>query len=372
MLVTLKALGTVTPIVTVTVRTQIAGQLREVAFREGQLVKAGDFLAQIDPRPYQVALDQAEAQLAKDQAGLNNAQRDLERYNTLVAQASIARQKRDSQTALVAQYKGTLQSDEAQVKAQKLNLTYARIVSPIAGRIGLRLVDTGNYVQPSDANAIAMITQLEPISVIFTLTEDGLRRVAERLHGPAKVPVTAYDRAGTSQLAEGTLEAIDNQINLTTGTVTLRGIFNNEEGALFPNQFVNVRILVENLHDVNIIPSSAIQHGAGEDFVYVVRRDDTVAARTVRLGAADGERTVIVSGLETGDNVVIDGTDRLHDGTRVAIVASTDNTDEPGAEPTHAPGSGKGGGHGRGRGGSDGHGSRERGGPERGTPAKVE
>jgi multidrug efflux system membrane fusion protein len=368
MLVSLKALGTVTPVVTVTVRTQIAGQLSEVAFQEGQLVKAGDFLAQIDPRPYQVALEQADAQLTKDQAALDNAQRDLQRYNTLVAQDSIARQKQVSQTALVAQYKGTVQSDEAQVNAQKLNLTYTRIVSPAAGRIGLRLVDAGNYVQPTDPNGIALITQLHPISVIFTLTEDGVRRVAERLNRPAKVPVMAYDRAGTTQLAEGALEAIDNQINLATGTVRLRAIFNNEEGRLFPNQFVNVRILVENLHDVKVMPSTAIQHGTGGDLAYVVRRDNTVAARTVRLGAADGQRTVIVSGLETGDNVVVDGADRLHEGTKVAVVASTDNTDERNAEPRLAPGSGQGGG----QGGGGGHGRREGGGQGRGTPAKKE
>jgi len=372
MLVTLKALGTVTPIATVTVRTRIAGQLGEVAFQEGQLVKEGDFLAQIDPRPYQVALEQAEAQLAKDQAALNNAQRDLARYNTLVAQNSLARQQRDSQTALVGQYKGTVQSNQAQVNAQKLNLTYARIVSPVTGRIGLRLVDAGNYVQPTDPNGIAIITQLQPISVIFTLTEDGLRRTAERLHGPTNVPVTAYDRAGTTQLAEGALEAIDNQIDLTTGTVKLRASFNNEEGALFPNQFVNVRILVESLHDVNVVPSAAIQHGAGGDFVYIVRRDDTIAARTVRLGAADGQRTMIASGLETGDNVVVDGADRLHEGAKVAIVASSDDNAEPHAEPPRTLGSGQGGGHGRGQGGGGGGGHREGGGPDRGAPAKVE
>jgi multidrug efflux system membrane fusion protein len=370
MLVTLKALGTVTPIATVTVRTQIAGQLREVAFQEGQLVKAGDFLAQIDPRPYQVALEQAEAQLAKDQAALNNAQRDLERYNMLVAQNSLARQQRDSQTALVGQYKGTVQSDEAQVNAQKLNLAYARIVSPVSGRIGLRLVDAGNYVQPTDPNGIARITQLQPISVILTSTAEGLRRVAERLHRAPKVSVTAYDRAGTTQLAEGVLEAIDNQIDLTTGTVKLRAIFNNEEGELFPNQFVNLRILVESLHGVNVVPSAAIQHRAGGDFVYAVGRDDTVAARTVRVGAGDGQRTMIVSGLETGENVVVDGADGLHEGTKVAIVASTDDTAEPGAEPPHAPGSGQGGGHGRGQGG--GHGRGQGGGQDRGTPAGME
>jgi multidrug efflux system membrane fusion protein len=268
----------------------------------------------------------------------------------------------------VAQYKGTVQSDQAQVNAQKLNLIYTRIVSPAAGRIGLRLVDAGNYVQPTDPNGIALITQLQPISVIFTSTEDGVRRVAERLNRPAKVPVMAYDRAGTTQLAEGALEAIDNQIDLATGTVRLRAIFNNEEGRLFPNQFVNVRILVENLHDVNVIPSAAIQHGTGGDLAYVVRRDNTVAARTVRLGAADGQRTVIVSGLETGDNVVVDGADRLHEGTKVAVVASTDNTDERNAEPRLAPGSGQGGG----QGGGGGHGRREGGGQGRGTPAKKE
>src|SRR5437762_2102653 len=250
--VTLSGLGTVTPLAMVTVKTQIDGQLVEVAFKEGQMVNKGDFLAQIDPRPYQVALQQAEAQLAKDQAALKNAQVDLQRYKTLVAQNSIARQTLDTQAATVQQQTAVVQADQAQIDTQKLNLTYCRIVAPVTGRVGLRQVDPGNYVQTSDANGIVVITQLQPISVIFTVAEDNLPAVMKRMRAGASLSVSAFDRIGTTELATGTLETVDNQIDTTTGTVKLRAIFDNKDEVLFPNQFVNVRLLVNTMRDTEI------------------------------------------------------------------------------------------------------------------------
>src|SRR5437763_9839875 len=257
--VTLSQLGTVTPLAMVTIKTQLSGYLVQIGFQEGQMVKKGDFLAQIDPRPYQVALEQAQAQLAKDQALLKNAQVDLQRYNTLVAQNSIAKQTRDTQVSLVAQDEATVKADQAQIDAQKLNLTYCRIVSPVTGRVGLRQVDAGNYVQTSDPNGIVVVTQLKPISVIFTLSEDNLHEVMKRVRAGAVLPVTAYDRTGTVKLDTGTLETVDNKIDTTTGTVKLRATFDNRHEVLFPNQFVNVRLLVDTMRETEIIPISAIQ-----------------------------------------------------------------------------------------------------------------
>jgi multidrug efflux system membrane fusion protein len=317
--VTLSQLGTVTPLATVTVKTQLSGYLVQVAFREGQMVNKGDFLAQIDPRPYQVALEQAQAQLGKDQALLKNAQVDLQRYNTLVAQNSIAKQTRDTQVSLVAQDEATVKADQAQIDAQKLNLTYCRIVSPVTGRVGLRQVDAGNYVQTSDPNGIVVVTQLQPISVIFTLSEDNLPEVMKRVRAGAVLPVTAYDRTGATELASGKLDTVDNQIDTTTGTVKSRAIFDNDQLVLFPNQFVNVKLLVNTLHDADVVPNSAIQRGAPGTFVYVVKPEKTVAVQKVKLGPSDGQRIAILSGLEPGESVVIDGTDRLHDGAKVTI-----------------------------------------------------
>jgi multidrug efflux system membrane fusion protein len=315
--VTSSQLGTVTPLAMVIIKTQISGYLVQVAFREGQMVNKGDFLAQIDPRPYQVALEQAQAQLAKDQALLKNAQLDLQRYDTLVAQNSIAKQTRDTQVSLVAQYEATVKADQAQIDAQKLNLTYCRIISPVTGRVGLRQVDPGNYVQTSDPNGIVVVTQLQPISVIFTLPEDSLPEVMKRVRAGAALPVTAYDRTGSTELAEGKLDTVDNQIDTTTGTVKLRAVFDNRDEVLFPNQFVNVKLLVNTLHDADIVPASAIQRGAPGTFVYVVKPDRTVGVQEVRLGPTDRRRVAVLSGLEPGDNVVIDGTDRLRDGAKV-------------------------------------------------------
>ncbi|TMJ58282.1 MAG: efflux RND transporter periplasmic adaptor subunit, partial [Alphaproteobacteria bacterium] len=308
---------------------QISGYLTEVAFREGQMVKKGDFLAQIDPRPYQVALEQAEATLAKDQALLKNAQLDLERYNTLVAQNSIARQTRDTQVSLVAQYQATVKSDQAQIDVQKLNLTYCRIVSPVTGRVGLRQVDAGNYVQTSDANGIVVVTQLQPISVIFTVAEDNLPAVMKRVRAGASLSVSAFDRTGTTELGTGTLETVDNQIDTTTGTVKLRAIFDNRDEVLFPNQFVNVRLLVDTMRETEIIPISAIQRGAPGTFVYVVTPDNTATVAKVKLGPSDGQRIAILSGLQPGESVVVDGTDRLRDGAKVTLAPNKPDAAAP-------------------------------------------
>src|SRR5216684_740818 len=327
--VVLNGLGTVTPLAMVTIKTQINGQLVEVAFREGQMVNKGDVLAQIDPRPYQVALAQAEGQLAKDQALLKNAEIDLARYKTLLAQNSIARQTADTQASLVQQDRGTVQADQAQVDPQKLNLTYCRIVAPVGGRVGLRQVDPGNYVQVSDAGGIVVITQLQPISVIFTLPEDNLPAVMKRLNTGAALAATAFDRAGATKLDTGALATVDNQIDPTTGTVKLRAVFDNKEQILFPNQFVNVRLLVDTLHDASIVPLAAIQRGAPGTFVYLVKPDDTVAAQPVSLGPGDTQNVSVTKGLTQGQAVVTDGADRLKDGAKVRLV----EPGKPAAEP---------------------------------------
>jgi membrane fusion protein, multidrug efflux system len=330
--VTLSALGTVTPLAIVTVKTQINGQLTEVAFKEGQTVKKGDFLAQIDPRPYQVALEQAQAQLAKDTATLNNDEVNLKRYRTLVAQNSIAKQTFDNQIATVAQDKATIKADQAQIDVQKLNLTYCHIVAPLAGRVGLRQVDPGNYIQTGDAGGIVVITQMQPISVIFALPEDDLPAVLQRLHAGATLAVVAYDRTGTTRLDAGMLETVDNQIDPTTGTVKLRAVFNNPQQILFPNQFVNVKLLVDTLHDADLVPVAAIQRGAPGTFVYVVRPDHTVLAQAVTLGPGADQRIVVRKGLAAGQLVVTDGADRLKDGAKVRLAAAG-----PGAAAAPSP-----------------------------------
>ena len=319
--ITLDAIGTVTPLATVTVRTQINGYLTQIGFQEGQHVRKGDFLAEVDPRPYQAALDQAEGQLARDQALLRNAEVDLNRYRQLVAEDSIARQTLDTQESLVRQYRATIKVDQAQVDSARLNLGYCRIVSPVEGRVGLRQVDQGNYVQTSDANGIVVVTQLRPITVVFTIPEDNLQKVLARLRAGATLPVSAYDRAGTTLLATGTLATVDNQIDPTTGTVKLKAQFDNLDERLFPNQFVNVRLLVDTVQGATVIPSAAVQRGAKGTYVYVIAADATAASRPVTTGPSDGERVQVINGIEPGEQVVIDGIDRLRDGIKVSIAA---------------------------------------------------
>jgi len=330
--VSIPALGTVTTLANVTVRTQISGVLQKIAFTEGQLVHQGDFLAQIDPRPYEAALQQMQGNLRRDQALLADAKLDLKRYENLVKEDSIAVQQLDTQRALVDQYAGTIESDEGQINTAKVNLVYTHIVSPIDGRVGLRQVDQGNYVTPGDTNGIVVINQLQPITVIFPIPEDNVPQLVRQPQGGAPLKVQAYDRTNSAKLADGTLLTVDNEIDVTTGTVKLRAQFDNKDGALFPNQFVNIRLLVQLLKNQVIIPNAATHRGAPKGvvttFVYVVNADSTVSVRPVVLGVVDGERVAVSSGLAVGETVVTEGGDRLRDGAKVIL---------PGAEPAHAP-----------------------------------
>jgi multidrug efflux system membrane fusion protein len=317
----LEALGTVTPLATVTVRTRIDGQLMQVGFREGQHVRRGEFLALIDPRPYQAALNQAEGQLARDKALLRNAEVDLVRYRQLVAEDSIARQQLDTQESLVRQYRATVAVDQAQVDSARLNLGYCRIVSPVDGRVGLRQVDEGNYVQTSDANGIVVIAQMQPITVVFAIPQDDLPQVLERLRDGATLPAEAFDRAGTRRLAAGVLATLDNQIDTSTGTIKLKAQFDNADEQLFPNQFVNVRLLVNTVRNATVVPSAAVQRGAKGTYVYVVGADGTASAQLVTVGLSVGELTQVTRGIEPGQTVVTDGVDRLRDGIKVSSQA---------------------------------------------------
>ena len=319
--VVLSALGTVTPLANVTVRTQLSGVLQTVAFQEGQMVKKGDVLAQIDPRPYEISLVNAQGVLARDEALLATARLDLKRYQTLLAQDSIASQQVDTQASLVRQYEGTVKSDQANIDTFKLDLVYARITAPVAGRVGLRQVDPGNYVTSGDTNGIVVITQLQPISVLFTTSEDNLPAIMKQMRAGTRMSATAYDRSNTTALESGYLDTIDNQIDTTTGTVKMRALFPNTDNVLFPNQFVNTRLLIDTIKNATIVPTSAVLNGSMGQFVYVVKPDNTVTVRPVKVGPVDGERISIQSGLEVGERVVIDGSDRLREGAKITIPA---------------------------------------------------
>jgi multidrug efflux system membrane fusion protein len=341
--VVVNALGTVTPLASVTVQTQINGQLTDVGFTEGQLVTKGDFLAQVDPRPYEYLKEQYEGQLAKDQGLLAQAQMDQKRYQTLAQQNSIARQQAEDQVFIVQQYIGSVKQDQGLVDAQALNIAYCRIVAPITGRVGLRLVDPGNYVQTANNSGIAVITQLQPISVIFTIPEDELPGIMPQFSAGTPLVVAAYDRANLRQLAVGKVAAVDNQIDTTTGTVKLRAQFENSDNALFPNQFVNARLLVKTLENVVTVPTSAIQRGAPGAYVYIINADNTVSVRPVSTGPIDGNITAINSGLSAGDRVVVDGTDRLRDGLKVIVVSESSQTSGQAGNPeSRAAGQGTG------------------------------
>lgn len=317
--ITDQGLGTVTPLANIIVRTQISGQLQQVAFQEGQIVQAGDFLAQIDPRPYQMALEQALGALQRDQALLKEAQLNLDRYKKLVKQDSIAVQQLDTQQSLVDQYVGAVVTDQGQVDTEKLNLDYCHITAPITGRVGLRQVDQGNYVQVSDANGLVTLTQLQPITVLFTLPEDDLPIIMKRLASGAELRTTAFDRTQATKLATGKLISVDNQIDVTTGTIKLRAQFENQDTSLFPNQFVNIQLLVDTLQDTVVVPSAAIQRGAPGTFVYLVKDDNTVTIKVVKLGPVQGDNTAITDGLIEGDKVVIDGADKLREGAKITL-----------------------------------------------------
>jgi multidrug efflux system membrane fusion protein len=350
-----EALGTVTPVSTVSINARVSGMLENVNFREGQMVRKGQLLAQIDPRPFQATLDQTRGTLGHDEANLAGAERDLARYATLHAQDSIATQTYEDQLATVRQLKAQVAGDKANTEGAALNLQFTRIVAPISGRVGLRQIDPGNEITANQSTPFTVLTQTDPITVVFSVPEGDIGPITR--HGGAGLTTTAYDRAGGTVLAVGRLSTLDNLIDTTTGTVKARASFPNPGGKLFPNQFVNVTLLVNTLHNQIVVPTTAVRHGPQGDFVWLMQPDETVRSRPVKVGPGTAEMVSIVSGLQVGDQVITDGGDRLRDGAKVVL---------PGQVPTGYGGHGKHGGHGgrHRRGGSGGGGKRGGGGDD--------